>query len=286
MTHPGHTVPHTKPSHWSNSYSSHNLNHAKSFYGGKNWGAHTKNYIGGKNQWFVNKYYSHLNGCYNHFRPYYGNNAFRFYYSSWFNFGFCGGFYYPVRPWYGIHQYFYYPTIYWLYNDIGQNDIPYYQEAYGSEYASCPVQANEYARVYFPTDVMRDLGMEISGLSPAVQCNFRTAMSLATKNLQAQISEMIAASFTFGEYEIVVNHYENLQNQSIVVEGFVDQQDLHVAFKAVLDLINPAQTLVFLPKTQEPTAAELNLLDNMNQKIRLLGGDPNSVAQEPEAFKP
>ena len=66
----------------------------------------------------------------------------------------------------------------------------------------------------------------------------------------------------------------------------MDQQDLHVAFKAVLDLINPAQTLVFLPKTQEPTAAELNLLDNMNQKIRLLGGDPNSVAQEPESFKP
>ena len=89
-----------------------------------------------------------------------------------------------------------------------------------------------------------------------------------------------------GFSEIVVNHYENLQNQSIVIEGFVDQGELHVAFKGVLDLVDPAQTLVFLPKGQEPSAAELNLLDDMNAKIRKLGGNPEVVAAEPEQVKP
>ncbi len=262
------------------------MTHAQQYVGGIHWNQGIKNHIGGKNHWFVNNYYNTLQARYNSCRPYYYNDNYRFFYSSWFTFGFCGGYYYPVRPWWGIHQYFYYPTVYWLYNDIGSNDVPYYQTVYGSDYNSCPVSVNEYARVYFPTDVMRDLGVEVSGLSAARQCNFRTAMTVMTRDLQAQISEMIAASFTFGEYEVIVNHYENLQNQAIVVEGFVDQGQLHVAFKGTLDLVNPSNTMVFLPKGQEPTGAELNKLDDMNKKIRLLGGDPNKVALEPENLKP
>jgi len=262
------------------------MTHAKNHIGGIHWNASTKNYIQGKNQLFVNKYYSGLQGRYNHFQPWYHNNNYRFHYSAWYRHGFCGGFYYPVRPWWGIHQYFYYPTVYWLYNDVGSNDVPYYSTVYGSDYNSCPVTANEYTRVYFPTDVMRDLGVEVSGLPAATQCNFRVAMTTMTNDLRASLSDMIGAPFTFGEYEVIVNHYENLQNQAIVVEGFVDQGELHVAFKGLLDIVTPNNTLLVLPKGQEPTAAELNRLDDMNKKIRLLGGNPDQVALEPEQVKP
>ena len=34
----------------------------------------------------------------------------------------------------------------------------------------------------------------------------------------------------------VVTYYENLQNAALVIEGFVDQDELHVPFKAIIDL--------------------------------------------------
>ncbi len=286
ITHPGHTIPHTHPSHLGNPHTVNNINHAKQHIGSIHHSPGVMTHMHGKNQWFGNKYGGALQVKYNSCKPYYNNNQYKFYYSGWFNHGFCGGFYYPVRPWWGINEYFYYPTIYWLYVDIGNDDIPYYQTVYGNEYNSCPVKAFEYARVYFPTDNLRDLGIEMSALRPALQCNFRSAMLTMTESLQAQISDMLAASFTFGEYSVVVNHYENLQNQGVVLEGFVDQGDLHVAFKGILDLVNPDNTLVFLPKGQDPTAAELNLLDDMNDKIRSLGGNPDQVNLEPENVNP
>ncbi len=282
IKHPPHTIPNTKPSHFSNPHTVGNLNKAKQNIGSIHHSTNVTNYIQGKNTGFASKYNVNLQAKYNVYRPYYGNNAFRFYYSGWYSHGFSGGYYYPIRPWWGIHEYFYYPTIYWLYNDLGEGDIPYYQAVYGSEYASCPVQTFEYARVYFPTDTMRDLGVEMSALQPARQCNFRAAMLTMTRSLRQQISDLIAANFTFGEYSVIVNHYENLQNQALVVEGFVDQGTIHVAFKGFLDLVNPSQTTVFIPKSQDPTASELNVLDDLNARIRKLGGNPDQVNLEPE----
>ena len=43
---------------------------------------------------------------------------------------------------------------------------------------------------------------------------------------------------------------------------------------------------MFLPKDQVPTSVELNKRDDMNAKIRNLGGDPNTVQEEPEAVNP
>ena len=123
-----------------------------------------------------------------------------------------------------------------MYAENQSEQVPYYQTVYGTEYEQCPVATNDYARAYFPTDSMRDLGIEISGLSAAVQCNFRAAILKARQDLQGEISMMIAATFQFNEYDIVVNHYENLQNQAVVLEGFVEQGSIKVAFKMVLDL--------------------------------------------------
>src|SRR5262249_31711645 len=151
---------------------------------------HVKTYVHGKSSWFQHKYGVYLQNHYNKCKPYHYNNQFKFYYSGWFKHGFCGGFYYPIRPWYAIHEWFYYPVIYWLYVDLGPQDIPFYQEIYLNEYPSCPVKAFEYARVFFPTDSLRDLGIEMSALKPAIQCNFRESMLRATKSLQQQLSEL------------------------------------------------------------------------------------------------
>ena len=47
--------------------------------------------------------------------------------------------------------------------------------------------------------------------------------------------------------------------------------------------MNPAQTLVFVPSGQEPTAADLDQLKAMNDRIQSLGGDPYTASIEPQA---
>ena len=62
--------------------------------------------------------------------------------------------------------------------------------------------------------------------------------------------------------------------------------NVNVAFKAILNLNSPANTVVFAPANQEPTAEELNKLDKVNTQVKALGGDPYQVDLEPENVVP
>jgi hypothetical protein len=217
----------------------------------------------------------------NVYRTYYHDDHYRYYYGGWYAHGFYGGYFYPVRPCLDIHLYFWYPTLYWFYLDSWDPD---FYRAWYPEYDQYVVVPFRYARVFYPTETFRDLGMEVSNMSTYAQDNFRTAMNALGDSLRDDVSSQLFATVQFGANDIVINHYENLANQAIVVEGFVDKDSVHIAFKAVLDLVdrNPDMTLVFAPLSSDPTQDDLDMLAAINQKIIDLGGNPMVADQEPD----
>lgn len=208
----------------------------------------------------------------------YHDNHFRYYYSNWYRHGFYGGYWYPVRPCYDIHLYFWYPILYWFYMDSWDPD--YYRVWY-PDYDGYVVPF-KYARVFYPSDTFRDLGIEVSAMSIVQQMNFREDLVQVVDTLAQTISDNLESSIVLSDNDIVINHYENLEDQAIVIEGFVDRDDLHLAFKALLDLNDTTQTLVFAPVNQEPTDSDLITLQTINDRIQALGGDPYTAAEEPE----
>jgi hypothetical protein len=79
-----------------------------------------------------------------------------------------------------------------------------------------------------------------------------------------------------------VNHYENLGNTGVVLEGFINHDDINLPFKAVLDLVTPSNTSVFIPTSDEPIQTDIDQLDRLNNQVKNLGGDPSQVNDEPE----
>jgi hypothetical protein len=236
----------------------------------------------------IGQYFKYYNGPQIHERytivsKYYSETEYRYTYSEYFDDGFVGGYYYPVRPCDNVTDYFDYPEVQWFYVDTAEPD--YYQGYYGpDDYQQYPVQPFEFARVYFPTETLRDLAVEVSGLDAGTQAVFRDAITRITENLQQSLTDNLADPFEFVDNDIVVTHYTNLQNQAYVLEGFVDREnllDLHVAFKALLDLTDASQSIVFAPVGPEPLPEELDLLAAINDRIVALGGDPITAVDEP-----
>lgn len=218
------------------------------------------------------------------FTKYYGQDHYRYYYSKWFAHGFYGGYWYPVRPCYDAYNYFEYPLLFWLlYSDNDDGD--YWSGYYPGWYYDQPIpptpQEFPFAGVFFPTDTLRDLGMEISMLDPVLQNNFQTAIIDFLSDAQDDISAQLQEPIQFEQFDVVVNHYQNLQDEAIVIEGFANVEGVNYAFKAFLDLVDPNNTIVFVPSQQNPDGSDTTKLDEINQRIIDLGGDPYAADQEP-----
>jgi len=226
---------------------------------------------------------------------YYHNNAYRYYYSGWFPRGFYGGYWYPVRPCYDVQNYFVYPVVFWMfYVDEDQSGYwdgyyPGWNQSRPSPAPSptpapipAPPKAFPFAGVFYPTDTLRDLGMEVSSMSSDLQETFESGLTYFLEDLQDGISNQLTQPITFNQQEVVINHYQNLQDQAIVVEGFVDRDGMHYAFKSLIDLVDPTQTMTFVPNTQDPDPTDDTTLQMINDRIQQLGGDPYSADQEPE----
>ena len=184
------------------------------------------------------------------------------YYSSYYDHGFRGGYAYPVRVDIAIHEHFWNPVVLWMYDDSDHTD--FYCQYYGNSYCySYPIRPFRYARVYYPTDTMRDLAIEVSGMEYYRHTYYRTALEVLTDKLNAQISNYVSGRFYFGPNDIVINHYRNIGGGQVIVEGFVDRGDLHVAFKGHLDLENPYNSDVFVPTVSEysPVATGIAILN-------------------------
>jgi hypothetical protein len=215
------------------------------------------------------------------YRGFFNQEAYRYYYSGWFRHGFYGGFFYPVFPCLNIYNFFWFPLIYWMFT-------PDWDESYWTDYApqwdsttSYPTEPFTYAGVIYPTDTLRDLGIELSAMDSQTQANFRQALTVALNQLQDQVSSQLTDPIKLSRNEVVINHYQNLKNAAIVIEGFVSHGDAQYAFKALLDLVNPTQTLVFVPPAQNPADTEDPTLKAINDRIVQLGGDPYTADQEP-----
>ena len=183
-------------------------------------------------------------------------------YSSYYDHGFRGGYAYPVRVDLEIHRHFWNPVVLWMFDDSNNRD--FYCRYYGDSYCySYPIRPFRYARVYYPTDTMRDLAIEVSGMSYYRHTYYRTALETLTDKLNSQISNYVSGRFYFGPNDIVINHYRNLGFGQIMVEGFVDRGSLHVAFKGRLDLENPYNSDVFVPTVTDysPVTAGIAILN-------------------------
>lgn len=217
---------------------------------------------------------------------YYANRNYRYYYSGWFPRGFYGGYWYPVRPCYDVQNYFVYPIVFWMfysdddYNGYYDGYYPPWNEGSSQPTPTAPQQF-PFAGVFYPTDTLRDLGMEVSAMTADLQANFRSGLTYFVQDLQDGISDQLTQPIVLQQQEVVVNHYENLQDQAIVLEGFVDRDGMHYSFKALVDLVDPTQTLTFVPSTQDPDSQDDPTLQLINDRIQQLGGDPYSADQEP-----
>ncbi len=216
--------------------------------------------------------------------------VYRNYYSSYYDHGFRGGYAYPVRVDIAIHQHFWNPLVLWMFDDSNNND--FYCRYYGNSYCySYPVRPFRYARVFYPTDTMRDLAIEVSGMSYYRHTYYRTALETLTDKLNSQISNYVSGRFYFGPNDIVINHYRNLGFGQVMVEGFVDRGSLHVAFKGHLDLENPYNSSVFVPTISDysPVAAGiavLNAIVALEQAANVRENVPQNVVYEEPAPPP
>lgn len=279
---PPRVVTHVKPSHWSTPYTPANVTASIQLRT-----RFTSRYPALLSQinGVSNDYYATYSGMhaarYQALGSYWGTTAYRYYYSSWFRSGFYGGYWYPLRPLLHIHQYFAYPMVLWFY--VGTSVPGYYQAYYGSEPlpALCAAASFPYVRVFFPTDTLRDLLVEASGLGAQAQCAFREAMTTVTSTLQVIVRTRLSGAFVFAQDDIVVTHYENLGNRAITIAGSVDRAEIHLPFKGTVDLEAPAQSTVFVPSGQDPSESDLRLLEAMNEQIKALGGDPFTAQEEP-----
>jgi hypothetical protein len=282
---PPHVVTNTQPSHLLNKFTKKNIQKSKTL-----------------NQQFLNnpnnaKWVKNINGYQKNYRLYHHNTniqAFKVYntfwhnhhyhdwYRHWYKWGFYGGFWYPVRPYFDIDDYFDYPMVQWFYTD-DPITTDYYNDYYPAESVppnSC-LTSFPYTNIYFPTDTLRDLLIEVSGFSQNLLCDFRVSIINFTSQMQQTVSNTYSINFSFQQNNIVVNYYQNLQNKAIVIAGFVSQNKINLAFEGFLDLEQPNQTIAFAPKGQNPTDDELQVLEQLNDRIKSLGGDPFTAQQEP-----
>jgi len=282
---PLHVVKNAIPSHLSNKFTQANMHVAKTinqqFISKSNHSTWAHN-VNGYKTYYHQHYNNNVIQQFNKVGQFWNNNYYHNWYNAWFQWGFFGGFWYPVNPDFMIEDYFYYPDVQWFYVDQ-----PVAAEYYSEYYPSQPVpsdiclQAFPYKHVYFPTDTLRDLLVEVSGLPQDLRCNFHEAVMSFTSQLQQEIVSNFSVSFSYSPNDIVVNYYQNLQNKAIVISGFVSHDTIKMAFEGFLDLIDPGQSISFAPKGQIPTQDELNVLNQLNDRIESLGGDPFTAQEEP-----
>lgn len=218
---------------------------------------------------------------FNNYEQYWKNGHDRNQFSLWHKWGFYGGFWYPTRPFFAIENYFTYPTVQWLF--VNDSVAPEYFNNYYPEKmppSDC-LKAFAYKNVYFPSDTLRDLLVEASAFPQELRCNFRTAIINITTQLKKTIDKRFFILFSFKHNDIVINHYQNLQNKAIVVAGFINQGKIKVPFEALMDLRNPNQSISFIPESSKPTDKQLQHLYQLTSRIRVLGGNPFTAAQEP-----
>jgi hypothetical protein len=229
------------------------------------------------------------------YRNYYRDDLYRYYdryskyrdryrddYRYWWKEGFYGGCYWSLHPYYNIDQYFYNPVVYWFY--VPDYDDYYYRAWYGSSYDSYPELRNRFRHVgaFYPTEEFRDLNLGISALSIDTQIMYRRAAEILGDKLEREVRDR--GGYRLTDNSVVINHYQILpENRGVVVEGFVVEDDVQFAFKALLDLVNPRSTRLFAVSADQDLYWDgLDELRDLNTQIEDLGGVAEGL--DPDQF--
>jgi len=187
--------------------------------------------------------------------------------------GFYGGFYYGFNPIVNISVHFDNPLVAWFYTD--DSDDYYYRHWCGNTViVDRPYRVFRYRRVYYPTVEFRDLVVGVSAMPITAQANFQDGMQVLSEKLAQILADRTQASVSLSSNDIVVNSYQLLRDRAVVVEGYVDSNNIRFAFKGLVDLTVSENTGVFVPANYEgePTNFELEQLQAMNLRILDLGG--------------
>jgi hypothetical protein len=195
------------------------------------------------------------------YRPYYSQR--------WWNRGFLG-YYYSYRPVLDIDLYFWNPLVYWFYSSDYDSD--YYSDWYGSDYVNYPEFSAPFNRagIFAPTEDFRDLLLGLSDLDLYAQDNLVVGLTRLISQVEVQLNVQL------GTGDIVVDHYQVIDDDAVVVSGVIDQGDFDWPFEALIDLRDPNQNIVFIPSSpydQDPSLADLAQLDALNNRIVDMGGD-------------
>lgn len=281
-TEPVSVVRHTRPSHLEQADTQKNLNAAKA-YATKVWNEHSD--LRARLDLDRNSYYRNsLNRAraqYNRVRNYSQNSYYKYYYSAWHKVGFISGYFHPVRFAQDVYNYFGYPMVRWLY--VKAVDPALLTVWYADDLAKYPYNELSHLGCFLPTDTLRDLAKDLNGREVEAQANFRAGMEILGTELSAQISEHLVASYALAENDIVINQYQNLGSEAVVLTGFVDRANLHVAFKALIDLTDSSKTVVFVPRAYQPDNADLSRLEAINDRMKAAGLDPLQAQLEPRS---
>jgi len=193
-------------------------------------------------------------------------------YRPWWNEGFYGGCYWEFHPDLDIDTYFYNPVVYWFYG--ADADDYYYRTWYGTDYERYPELRTRfrYVGAFYPTEEFRDLNLGLSAMGMDAQVRYRRASEIMGDQLERKLK--VRGGSALSENAIVVDHYQILpDDKGVVVEGFVDQDDVQFAFKAVQDLSSPDDTAVFAASADQDIAdADLEQLRQVNTRIEDMGG--------------
>lgn len=214
----------------------------------------------------------------------YANPAYRYFTARWLAKGFFGGYFYPVRPEDDVTGYFDYPIANWLFSGAADREL--YRAGVDATVTAYPVETFPYAGAYFPTETLRDLAVDASGLPPWRRATFREGLVAVTDQLAALVSARAKERYQFGDGELVVTHYENVRNEAYVIEGFIDGDALQVPFKALVDLDGASLCAAYAVFEPDPAAQGTDVLDWMNERILQLGGDPYTAYAEPPITAP
>ncbi len=193
-------------------------------------------------------------------------------YRSYRRHGFYGGFYFGYRPVVDVTIYFWNPLWSWFYLD--RVDDAHYQVWYGSHVHYRPISVFRHRRVYHPTVEFRNLVIGISDLDYETQGRFREGMENLTSQLGQKVANLTQSTVALDQDDVVVNNYQVLEDRAVVVEGYVWKLGTKFAFKGFINLRDPSDVMLFVPGNPygEPTWDEIDLLQQMNDRILDLGG--------------
>jgi hypothetical protein len=108
-------------------------------------------------------------------------------------------------------------------------------------------------------------------------------MQYLSEQLELRVSQRVGTTVQLDRNAIVISHNQVLDDRAVLVDGFVTYgQNVQMPFRALLDLTDADQESIFVPSsnTEQPSAAEVQELQQLNNRVTSVGGVIEDPTQE------